>query len=172
MKTRYCAVVVILLFPTAMASAFTDPFVGRWVLNPGLSNYPSGTCPRRMVIEMESAGDGVHYRSDATYANGVTAHSEYTADYNSKQTLVMGNHGMLLPVSLKRSNSRLVLASYTKGLQVVATSRRVVSKDGRRMTITTMSKNRAGADVLTVGVYEEQHDGSESRHGSNEPLDR
>jgi hypothetical protein len=144
MKTRYCAVVVILLFATAMASTFTDPFVGRWVLNPGLSKYPSGTCPRRMVIEMviemESAGDGVHYRSDATYANGVTAHSEYTADRNGKQTLVMGNHGMLLPMSLKRSNSRLVLASYTKGLQVVATSRRVVSKDGWRMTITTISK--------------------------------
>ena len=157
MKTRYYAVAVILLLATAMASA-TDPFVGRWVLNPRLSKYPSGTCPRRMVIEMESAGDGVHYRSDATYANGVTAHSEYTADYNGKQSLVIGNRGLLLPVSLKRSNSRLVLASYTKGLQVVATSRRVVSKDGRRMTITTISKGRTGADIMTVGMYEKQRE--------------
>lgn len=158
MKTRYCAVAVMLLLATAMASAFTDPFVGRWVLNPGLSKYPSGTCPKRMVIEIESAGEGIHYRSDATYANGVTAHSEYTADYNGKQSLVVGNHGMLLPVSLKRSNSRLVLASYTKGLQVVASSRRVVSRDGRRMTITTISKDRTGADVMTVGVYEKQRE--------------
>jgi len=158
MKTRYCAVAVILLLATAMAAAFTDPFVGRWVLNPGLSKYPSGTCPRRMVIEIESAGEGIHYRSDATYANGVTVHSEYTADYNGKQSLVVGNHGMLLPVSLKRSNSRLVLASYTKGLQVVASSRRVVSRDGRRMTITTISKDRTGADVMTVGVYEKQRE--------------
>jgi len=111
-----------------------------------------------MVIEIESAGEGIHYRSDATYANGVTAHSEYTADYNGKQSLVVGNHGMLLPVSLKRSNSRLVLASYTKGLQVVASSRRVVSRDGRRMTITTISKDRTGADVMTVGVYEKQRE--------------
>ena len=158
MKTRYCAVAVILLLATAMAAAFTDPFVGRWVLNPGLSKYPSGTCPRHMVIEVESAGDGVHYRSDATYANGATTHSEYTADYNGKQSLVMGNRGMLLPVSLKRSNSRVVLASYIRGMQVVATSRRVVSKDGRRMTITTISKDRTGADVVTVGVYEKQHE--------------
>jgi hypothetical protein len=111
-----------------------------------------------MVIEVESAGDGVHYRSDATYANGVTAHSEYTADYNGKQSLVMGNRGMLLPVSLKRSNSRDVLASYSRGMQVVATSRRVVSKDGQRLTITTTSKDRTGADVVTVGVYEKQHE--------------
>ena len=159
MKTRYCAIAVLLLLATGMASALTDPFVGRWVLNPGLSKYPSGTCPRRMVIEMESAGNGIHYRSETKYANGVTAHSEYTADYNGKQSLVVGNRGMLFPVSLKRSNSHLVLASYTQGLQVVATSRRVVSKDGRRMTITTMSKNGGGADVLTVGVYEKQRDG-------------
>jgi hypothetical protein len=156
MKTRYCAVAVILLLAIGMASAVTDPFVGRWVLNPRLSRYPNGTCPRLMVIEMESAGDGIHYRSETKYANGVTAHSEYTADYNGKQSLVMGNRGMLLPVSLKRSNLRLVLASYTKGLQVVATSRLLVSKDGRRMTITTMSKNRLGAGVMTVGVYEKQ----------------
>ena len=160
MKTRYCAVAVILLLATRMASA-TDPFMGRWVLNPGLSKYRKGNCPRRMVIEMESAGDGVHNRSDTTHANGVTAHSEYTADYNGKQSLVMGNRGMLLPVSLKRSNSRLVLASYTRGLQVVATSRRVVSTDGRRMTITTISKDKTGADVITVGVYERQRERQE-----------
>src|SRR5215469_16593804 len=158
MKTRYGAVTVFLLVACATTFALTDPFVGRWVFNPGLSKYPSGTCPRHMVIEVESAGDGVHYRSDTTYANGVRAHSEYTADYNGKQSLVMGNHGMLLPVSLKRSNSHLVLASYTKGFQVVATSRRVVSKDGRRMTVTTLSKGRTGADVMTVGVYEKQRE--------------
>lgn len=157
MRTKYCVVAVILLVATGTAWSLTDPFVGRWVLNPGLSKYPNGTCPRRMVIEMESVRDGIHYRSETRYANGVTAHSEYTADYNGKQSLVMGNRGMLFPVSLKRSNSHLVLASYTKGLQVVATSRRVVSKDGRRMTITTISKDWTGADVLTVAVYERGH---------------
>jgi len=155
MRAKYCAVAVILLLATAMASA-TDPFVGRWVLNPGLSKYPSGTCPKRMVIEMEGVDGGVRYRSDATYANGATAHSEYMAGYNGKQTLVMGNRGMLLPVSLKRPNSHLVLASYTRGLQVVATSRRVVSKDGRRMTITTVAKGKTGTGIKSVGVYEKQ----------------
>jgi hypothetical protein len=158
MKTRYGAVIVFLLVACAMTFASTDPFVGKWVLNPGLSKYPSGTCPRYMVIEVERAGDGIHYRSDTTYANGATAHSEFTADYNSRQSLVIGNRGMLLPVSLKRWNSRMVLASYTRGMQVVATSLRVVSKDGRRMTIRTTSKDRAGADVVTVGVYEKQHE--------------
>ena len=139
----------------AMATS-ADPFVGKWVLNPQESKYPAGTLPKGMVIQMESAGKGIHYRSETTYASGSTAHSEYTAEYNGKQALVTGNRGMLLPVFLKRHDSHTVIASYTKALQVVATSRRVVSKDGQRMTITTVSKNTSGKDVTTLGVYEKQ----------------
>jgi len=139
----------------AMATS-ADPFVGKWVLNPRESKYPAGTCPKSMVIQMESAGKGIRYRSDTTYASGSTAHSEYKADYDGKQALVKGNRGMLLPVLLKRPDSRTVIASYTKALQVVATSRRVVSKDGQRMTITTISRNQSGKDVTTLGIYEKQ----------------
>jgi hypothetical protein len=133
-----------------------DPFVGKWVLNPRESKYPAGTCPKSMIIQMESAGKGIRYRSDTTYASGSTAHSEYKADYDGKQALVKGNRGTLLPVFLKRPDSRTVIASYTKALQVVATSRRVVSKDGQRMTITTISKNQSGKDVTSLGIYEKQ----------------
>jgi hypothetical protein len=107
-----------------------------------------------MVIEMEPAGKGVRYHSESTLANGSSTYSDYTADCNGKQAIIMGAHGMLLPVSLKRTNSSTVVASYTKSLQVVATSRRVVSQDGRFMTITTTSQDRSGKPVTSVGVYE------------------
>jgi hypothetical protein len=61
---------------------------------------------------------------------------------------------MLLPVSLKQLDSNTVVASYTRALQAVATSRRVVSKDGRLMTITTTSRDRSGKSVTSIGVYE------------------
>jgi hypothetical protein len=138
------------------AAASTDPFIGKWVLDVRRSEYPVGSCPKSMVIEMEAVGRGVRYRSDATYANGGTIHSEYTADYDGNQALVMGARGMMLPVFLKRINTRTVVASYTKVLQVVATSRRVVSEDGRIMTITTISKGESGKSLKTVGVYEKQ----------------
>ena len=109
-----------------------------------------------MVIEMEGAGHGIHYRSDTTYANGRTAHSQYTADYSGKEATVMGARAILLPVSLKRLNTHTVVASYTKSFQVVATSRRVVSADRRRMTITTTSKDPSGKSVTTVGLYKKQ----------------
>lgn len=106
-----------------------------------------------MVIEMESVPSGIRYRSDTTYAQGRTAHSEYTAEYNGRQALVVGDHGLLLPVSLKRIDSRTVVASYMRGTEVVATSRRGISSDGLRMTITTIERGR-GKIATVVGVYE------------------
>jgi len=132
----------------------TDPFVGKWKMNVKKSRYVPGTCPKSMVINMEAAGDGVRYYSKTTYANGRFTHSEYTADYNGTQVIVMGDHGMLLPVSLKRLDSNTVIASYTSALQIVARSRRVVSKDGRIMRITTTSTDRSGKIVTSIGVYE------------------
>jgi len=138
----------------ASAAASTDPFLGRWTLNLRRSKYPAGACPKRMVIEMNSVERGIHYRSETTYANGNTLRAEYTADYDGKPAIVLGSRGMLLPVSLKRIDSHTVIASYTKSSEVVATSRRVVSGDGRLMTITTTSKDQSGKKATAVGVYE------------------
>ena len=154
MKTIIC--ILLLALSVTAARASTDPFVGKWVLDVPHSEYPAGTCPISMTIEMEAAGNGVRYRSDATFANGSTVHSEYTAEYNGNQALVIGARGMMLPVFLKRIDSNTVEASYTKALMVVATSRRVVSEDGRHMTITTTSKDPSGRSVTTVGIYEKQ----------------
>ena len=135
-----------------------DPFAGVWQLNPQKSKYPGATCPKRMVIVMACAGNGVRYRSETTYADGHASRSEYTASYDGKEAIVMGSGGLLLPVSLKRLDTGTVVASYMRGMQVVATSHRVVSRDGRLMTITTISPDRSGKKITTIGVYEKSND--------------
>jgi hypothetical protein len=142
------------LSSSAVGWAATDPFAGKWTLDAKKSKYPPGACPRRMVIEMETVGRGVHYSSETILANGSSTRSEYTANYDGTPVIVVGARGVLLPVSLKRTAANAVVASYTKALQVVATSRRVVSIDGRVMTITTTSRDRSGKLVTNVGVYE------------------
>lgn len=146
--------VVLLLLGNATAS--TDPFLGKWKLNVQRSNYPAGTCPKQMIIEMVPKGQAIEYRSDTTYPNGRSAHATYIADYDGKQAMVMGTHGVMLPVSLKRVSPRVVVASYLRGFEVVATSRRVVSGDGNRMTITTKSKDPSGKTTTSVGTYERE----------------
>jgi hypothetical protein len=106
-----------------------------------------------MTIEMREAEHGIWYHSDAVYKNGGEIHAQYTAEYDGKQVIVTSARGMLLPVSLKRIDSRTVVASYSRGFQIVAVSQRVVSADGRRMTIKTTSRDKSGRSVTTVGVY-------------------
>lgn len=142
---------VLLAFEILAAS---DPFVGTWTLNLRKSKYPPGTAPKGMVIQMEPVADGIQYHSETTGANGQISQSDYIASYDGKEATVKGKVGLLLPVSLKRIDPYTVEASYVRGLKVVATSRRVVSKDGRVMTITTISKDKDGKSVTNVGVYE------------------
>jgi dienelactone hydrolase len=149
---RFVVLIVMMTSGTVLAS--TDPFVGSWVLSARQSTYPPGTCPTHMVIEINSVANGIRYRSDATYVNGRTAHSEYTAEYNGRQALVVRTHGLLLPVSLKRLDARKVVASYMRGLEVAAISRRVVSRNGLRMTITTTTKDGSKKETVVIGVYE------------------
>jgi len=151
-----CLFTVLGLLCVTDAIAATDSFAGKWVLEVSQSNYPAGEAPKSMTIEMEAVGNGVRYQSDSTYADGRTTHAEYTAEYDGNQVLVSGSHGLMLPVSLKRIDARTVVASYTKGLVVAATSRRVVSEDGRHMVITTTSKDGSGRAVVIVGLYKRQ----------------
>jgi hypothetical protein len=145
------------LFATLVASAAmppADPFVGTWSLSVRKSKYPAGDVPKRMVIRMEAANDGIRYRSETTDVNGRSSTAEYVAEYSGKEAVVKGGVGLLLPVSLKHVDRYTVEASYSRGFQVVATSRRVVSKDGRVMTITTTSKDKDGKSITNIGVYE------------------
>jgi hypothetical protein len=144
----------LLIVWAATALSAADPFMGKWKMDIHKSKYPAGTCPQSMVIEMEPADHGIRYSSETIQADGRRTYSRYTAEYDGKQVGVLGSRGMLLPVSLSRLDARTILASYTEALQVVATSRRIVSKNGRLMTVTTVSRDRSGKSVTHVGVYE------------------
>ncbi len=153
LKGFYLAVAVgMLAVPFAQASA-NDPFVGKWKLDVRQSRYPARACPMSMEIEMRPADGGVWYRSDAKYGNGGEIHAQYTARYDGKEVLVSGTRGLLLPVSLKRVSSHIVVATYSRGMQVIATSRRVVSADGKVMIISTKSLDSSGKKASTLGVY-------------------
>src|SRR5258708_3178904 len=153
MMKRFCLAAGVVVAVGAALATTNDPFVGKWKLDVRQSHYPPRACPKSMEIEMRPADRGVWYHSDATYGNGGEIHAQYTAEYDGKEVLVSGTRGLLLPVSLKRVNSQVVVATYSRGMQVVATSKRAVSQDGKLMTITTTSIDASGKKSITLGVY-------------------
>jgi hypothetical protein len=155
MKRVVLTMLAALLFATSMRAwqPGTDPFVGRWVLDPRASTYPNHRCPKRMVIEMTPEGNRVHYHSETEPAVGETFHVDYVAGYDGKPAIVTGDRGILLPVSLHREAVNHIRATYTSALQVMATSERTVSADGSVMKIVTVSHDSFGQSQTTVGIY-------------------
>lgn len=131
-----------------------DPFAGRWTLNVQKSIYPQGTCPKSMVIEMEVVNEGIRYRSNTLYSNGAASTATYIAKYDNRPVLVHGSSGFLLPVSLMRIDGTTVVATYKRGMQVVATSRRQLSSDHKVMTIKTVITDKDGQSITTIGIYD------------------
>ena len=134
--------------------AASDPFAGKWVMDPHRSRYGSGDAPRHMVIVMSPMAGGIHYRSDTTLSNGNRVSSEYTAGYDGGLAMVLGTAGIMAPVSLRRVDERTIECSYMKGGRVAATSRRVISEDGSTMTISTVSPAKDGTTGTNVVVFD------------------
>ena len=153
MKT-YAYLLMSAALTATLVAGSADPFAGTWKLNVHKSKYAPGECPKSMVIEMETVGAGIRYRSETEYANGRKTKAQYTADYSGAEAIVVGATGLMTPVSLKRIDANTVVASYKRAMQVIATSRRVVSKGGRMMTITTVSTDKDGKSITNVGVYD------------------
>ncbi len=135
-----------------MALSAGDPFFGTWVMDPQRSRYESAQVPRRMVIVMSFADQGIHYHSETTLGDGRIVSSEYSADYAGGLAIVVGTAGIMAPISLRRIDDRTVDCSYMNGSRVVATSRRVVSTDGATMTITTVD----GMKGTNVAVFNKE----------------
>jgi hypothetical protein len=145
------------LLSSSLTLRAADPFLGKWMLDVQRSKYPAGTRPKQMTIEISAAGHGVHYHSETQLTNGRSVSADYTAGYDGKPVVVLGARGILLPVSLQRTAPNTVVATYTSGFQVVATSRKVVSASGRIMTVTTTSRDASGKNVTNVGVYRKEN---------------
>jgi hypothetical protein len=140
------------LLSMAAAGADRDPFLGIWELDTGVSRYESKDMPQKMVIVMQAAPGGVQYRSETTSAGHRVSSAVYTAEYDGRPAMVMGDAGLMTPVVLKRWRLNTVDAIYVRGFQTVASSRRVISANGAIMTITTSSKTEQG-EIINVGIY-------------------
>ena len=88
-------------------------------------------------------------------ADGTRTATEYTANFDGKDYPLTGSQ-IADTVSLKRSNARTTVRTDKKGGTVAQTLRRVVSKDGKTMTVTTKGTNAQGQAVNNVALFEKQ----------------
>jgi hypothetical protein len=132
-----------------------DLSVGTWKLNVAKSKYSPGPAPKSATITYEETADGIKRTGESVDAEGKTTSFSYTAKYDGKDYPVTGSE-TFDAIALKRMNDHTLQATLKKSGKVVSDARRVVSKDGKTMTLTINGTNAKGQKTKNVAVYEKQ----------------
>ena len=154
MRLMKLALVVTLVAAAYGVQAQADPTVGTWKLNLAKSKYNAGQPPKSSTVVIAAAGQGIKLTSDTVLADGTARKISYTASYDGKDAVVTGTpdyDGM----SLKKTANGAE-GSRKKAGKVVQTYTRVISADGKTMTVTSTGTTAAGAKVDNVQVYDKQ----------------
>jgi hypothetical protein len=137
----------------AKAAQARDPRTGTWQLNVAKSTYKPGPAPRTQTVRIEPSGQGERVRSEATNMNGTRVITEYTAAFDGTDYPLKGSP-VANTVSLKRIDARTTERVDKKDGQVILVYKRVVSPDGKTMTVTINGVNAQGQPVNNVVVFE------------------
>lgn len=141
-----------------IGSAFAqgDPQVGVWTLNVAKSTYSPGPAPKSAITRIEAAGTGTKVIVDQVTADGTKRHYEFTANYDGKDSPVIGTSPDADMVARTRIDATTVQTIAKKGGKVTTTQTSAVSSDGKTRTVTTKGVNASGQQVNNVAVYEKQ----------------
>ncbi|PYN57593.1 MAG: hypothetical protein DMD92_13960 [Candidatus Rokuibacteriota bacterium] len=129
--------------------------MGTWKLNVAKSKYSPGPAPRSVTLKVEPSGQGEKVTAEFVNADGTRTTSQYTANFDGKDRPLTGS-AVADTVSLKRIDARTTDRTDKKGGKVVQTLKRVVSQNGKTMTVTVKGTNAQGQAVNNVVVFDKQ----------------
>jgi hypothetical protein len=133
-----------------------DPRVGTWKLDLAKSKYDPGPPPQSQTVKVEPADKGEKVTSEVVSADGKRTTSSYTAKFDGKDYPLSGSALGADKVSLKRIDARTTVRTDKKDGKVVQTLRRVVSADGKTMTVTGKGTNAEGKPFNNVVVFDRE----------------
>lgn len=132
-----------------------DPRTGTWRLNTAKSVYKPGPAPRSVTLRIEPSGQGEYVRSETLDSTGTRIVAEYIAAYDGTDYPLKGSP-VANTVVLKRIDNYTTERFDKKDGHVMLVYRRVVSPDGRTMTISVNGVNARGQQVSNTLVFEKQ----------------
>ena len=146
------AVLALLTLGIVVTAQTPDPAIGKWTLNVAKSKFTPGPAPKSMTATI-SAGAAYKVVVEAVSADGAKVNWEYSAAFDGKPHPVKGNPDGDMVVA-KRVNATTVETSYTLKGKPTTNNSRVVSADGKTMTVTSTGTNGQGQKINNVQVFE------------------
>jgi endonuclease YncB( thermonuclease family) len=154
----HCGLLASLILLPAAASAQSksqpDPSIGTWKLNVDKSKYSPGPGPKSATVTIKSDGDKTHVTVKTITATGTATSSEYSYRLDGRDNVVTGSADYDT-VAITGSGNTLE-GKRKKAGRVVQNYKRVISGDGKTMTVTTTGTNGLGQTINNVAVYEKQ----------------
>jgi hypothetical protein len=126
---------------------------GTWTLNTAKSKFNPGPAPQSMKVIYAPVGDSIKISVDVTWGPGETQRWEMSGKYDGKDYPITGNPAADT-ASFKRVDDHTGESTFKKAGQVVATNTRVLSKDGKTLTITSKGTTADGKPRSDVQVFE------------------
>ena len=155
MRARISWTTLGVIVAAALLAAQADPRVGTWNLNVEKSKYSPGPAPKSQVLTIEAAGAAEKVTSESVSATGQKSSTSYTAPFDGKPHPLKGSE-IADMVTLTRVDSHTTERVDSKAGKSVQTYRRVVSKDGKTMTVTVKGTDAKGQAVSNVVVFEKK----------------
>jgi hypothetical protein len=132
-----------------------DPLIGTWKLNPAKSKYSPGPPVRNETVTYEAAGQGLKYAVTQIDAEGKSTALEGSLIYDGKDYPARGTQDYDM-VATRRIDANTGATARKKNGKIVQTVMRVLSKDGKTLTLTTKGVDARGQSIDNVAVYERQ----------------
>lgn len=146
---------LLLLMLGASAIWAADASVGTWKLNVEKSTFKPGPPPVAETRVYEAQPNGVKTTVTTIWADRLSTTVEYPANYDGKDYPVSGSRDVDAVV-LTRMDDFTSAATLKHAGQEIGVARRVVSRDGKTMTISYKGINTRGDQVDNVVVYDRQ----------------
>jgi hypothetical protein len=158
MKTARLTVLCTL---TLSLLAAADPFVGTWKLNTDRSKFPSGA-PGFFLATMQIESAGATLKSTASAADGEGIASDFTFRCQldgtpckvTPSTIPLRSASAVDTITLKRVDPNTIIAAGTRNGKSVYSDRRVVSADGKTMTVVRDGTTPEGKKYQSTIVLE------------------
>lgn len=140
-----------------LAQAQKDAHIGTWKLNVAKSKFNPGPGYKSETRTYTPTADGYKFEGERVNPDGSTQKYGFTVKYDNKDYLVTGKEpGGADTIAVKLVDASNIESTSKKGRDVLYTSRVVVSRDGKVMTITTKGKNPDGEPFDNIQVYDRQ----------------
>jgi len=141
--------------PAAWAASASSQLIGTWTLDLARSKFNPGPAPQSDTRKYELSAQGVTVTVNVVRASGsvMSEHSTYKSD--GKDYPLIGNPNVDA-LSLRRINASTTEITQKLSGKVVGTETRIISADGKIMTISSNGTNAKGLPFDRVAVYDKQ----------------